>query len=125
MTKPKPGEAGFTAANGSSVPNKGSSIIPARTEEGDDLTTEWKDGPVEMPILSTKKRTHGGKGLWYHEQGGSIINPNRGIKSDFVETNGVYFIQLLVPTCLTQTGHPPPKAPPEIQGFVWPGVASN
>ena len=125
VTKPKAGDKGFTAANGANVPNRGSAIIPARTAEGDDMTAEWKDADVELPILSTKRRTQGGKGVWYHEHGGSVINPNRAIKSDFVESGGVYVIKLLVPKCLTQKGHPPPKAPPAAQGFTGPGAASN
>ena len=78
-----------------------------------------------MPIRSTTIRTQGGKGVWYHETGGSIVNPMKGIKPDFVESGDVYFIKLLVPKCMTTKGHPPPKGPPNSQGFVWPGVAGH
>ena len=103
--------------------NKGSATIPARTVEGDDLTTEWKDAEVAMPILSTKRRAQGGKGLWYHEEGGSLINPQRCIKSEFVESEGVCFIKILVPKSMTQRGHPPPRGPPKLQGFAGQGAA--
>ena len=122
VSQPGPNEKGFTAANRSTVPNLGSALIPARTIEGDDLTTNWKNADVAMPILSTKKRAIGGKGIWYHEHGGSLVNPKKGINSEFVESGGVYFIKILVPKTLTQKGHPPPKAPPKAQGFVWPGA---
>ena len=75
-----------------------------------------------MPIMSTKLRTLGGKGVWYHETGGSLVNPNRGIKSDFVESGGVYFIKLMVPKCLTKKGHPAPKGPPGCSGFAGQGA---
>ena len=42
VQKPKGADKCFTAANGTRVPNLGSAVIPARTQEGDDLTTEWK-----------------------------------------------------------------------------------
>ena len=122
IQKPSPGAKPFKAANGGTVPNLGSAAVQARTAEGDSLTINWKNAPVEMPILSTKLLTHGGKGLWYHEHGGSIVNPERCTKSDFIEAGGVYFIKLLVPKSMTKAGHPPPSGPPKCSGFVWPGA---
>ena len=78
-----------------------------------------------MPILSTKRWTHGGKSVLYHESGGSIINPSRGIRSDFIESSDVYFIKLMVPKTMTQRGHPPPKGPHTQEGLARPGVVGN
>ena len=125
IKEPRPGSRGFAAANGTTVADKGSAVIPARTLERDDITAEWKNADVAMPIMSTKKRTQGGKGGWYHETGGSIINPRAAIKSDFVESDGVYLMKILVPKSLTQKGHPPPKSKPPAQpGFAWQGAAA-
>ena len=114
----------FKVANGGTVPNLGSAAIQARTAEGNNLTMNWKHAPVDMPILSTKLLTHGGKALWYHETGGSIVDPNACSKSDFIEAGGVYLLKLLVPKSLTQKGHPPPSGPPPQSGFVWPGAVA-
>ena len=92
------------------------------TVAGDKLTIEWRHADVEMPILSTNRLSQGGKGLWYHEKGGSIVNPHQCTKSDIIEANGVNFIKLLVPKSMTQKGHPPPTCPPKCSGFVWPGA---
>ena len=122
INKPRPGARPFKVANGGTVPNLGHAAVKARTAEGEDLTINWKNAPVDMPILSTKLLSEGGKAVLYHEAGGSIINPNTCSKSDFIEANGVYFIKLLVPKAMTTKGQPPPTGPPPKSGFAWPAV---
>ena len=121
MKKPSPNAKGFKVADGSFVPDFGTADVPARTEEGDELAVQWKNAKVAMPILSTKKLTAGGKGLWYHETGGSIVNPARAIKSDFIESGDVYFIKLLVPRALRR-GNTKPDG--NAGGFARQGAAA-
>ena len=111
-------------ANGGTVPNVGDAAVTARTAEGQELTIQFKHADVEMQTLSTKRLANGGKHLWYHEHGGSIIDPEHCSKFDFIESNGVYVIKLFVPKSLTTKGHPPPTGPPPKSGFVWPAAAA-
>ena len=101
IRKPHPQSKGFKVADGSNAPDLGSAIVPARTAEGNNISIQWKNAQVAMPILSTKLLSTGGKGLWYHEHGGSIVDPQACTKSDFVESGGVYFIKLMVKRSLT------------------------
>ena len=122
VKEPQAGEKDFAAANGSKVRNLGSATIRAKTVEGDDITSDWKNAKVAMPIISTNKRTQGGKAVLYHETGGSLINPHNSIQSGFVESGGVYFIKLLVPKALVK--HKPDQGE-AAQGFAGQGAVSD
>ena len=125
VKKPHPRAQGFKVADGSHVPDRGSAELKARTQEGDNLTINWKNAPVAMPILSTNLLSKGGKAVWYHENGGSIVNPQASTKSDFVESGGVYFINILVPGSLTQKPQPQRRDERKQQpGFVRQGAAA-
>ena len=61
VRKPHPKAKGFKVADGSFVPDLGSVDVPARTQEGDNLSIQFKNAKVAMPILSTNRLAHGAK----------------------------------------------------------------
>ena len=69
VRKPHPKAQGFKVADGSNVADRGSADLPARTQEGEQLSIHWNNAKVAMPILSTNRLATGGKGVWYHEHG--------------------------------------------------------
>ena len=51
-----------------------------------------------MPILSTHELARNGHRIVYDEHEGYIINKQTGEITNFVQANGVQFLQLLVPS---------------------------
>ena len=94
---PVKGSKGFTCANGSKNPDKGSCIVPFKTIEGRAAAVQWKNAEVAMPILSTKELARNKRKVVYAEDEGEIIHPDGGDPSKFLAAHGVYFMKLLVP----------------------------
>ena len=69
---------GFQAADGKSIPHKGSVVTPMRVTEGDLGNATWKNAGVAMPTLGTKPMAHHEKELRGHEQDGVIADLKDG-----------------------------------------------
>ena len=79
----------FKTTNGGSVPNLCSAEVDARTAEGEDIAIVRSHADVEMQIPSANRLSQGGKGIWYHENGGPIIDHSKCTQSDLIEAGGV------------------------------------
>ena len=106
LEAPPAGARGFTCANGSTIPNKGTAVVPFRTDEGLKSAIQWKNADVELPILSTHELARNGRKLLYGEDGGDILHPDGKPNTHFVAAHDVYFMNMFVPQTYVQNKAP-------------------
>ena len=87
---PPKGHKGFTGAGGELIKHKGFVSTNVVTAEGDTRSVVWKNGDVEMPILSTNELARNGSKLEYDEHDGVIRNKRTGKETDLYAAEGDY-----------------------------------
>ena len=85
-------------ASGSNIPDLGTTVIPARTQEGLNTSIRWKNAKVAMPMLSTHEIARNKTSLEYFEDGGQIGCRNEHkVIAKFIQAAGVYFQKIYGP----------------------------
>ena len=102
VTPPPPGHKGWAGAEGSRIPHKGFVTTEVKTREQQHRTINWKNGNVDLPILSTHELARNGNRLEYDEDDGVIRNKKTNETTGFMSSAGVYWLPLLVKKDLTR-----------------------
>ena len=91
----------YVGATGDTTPNMGEAVITFQTADGQMKQAVFQNAAVGMPILSVTNLTNEGNDVLFSKHGGYILHLDSGKKTPFVKRLGVYFVQLKVPTEIT------------------------
>ena len=123
ITQPAKGAPAFKTANGGTVPNLGSTVVPFVTQEGQHKQVHWTHADVAMPIRSTHELARNDGELRYREDSGKIVNLLSNEETAFISAGWVYFLKMMVPkkfttkTVLRPMGVVAEGDPHQLQGF--------
>ena len=70
--------------------------------DGQPVTIKLSELPVQCPILSVRKIVKRGNRVAFQYQGGYIVHKATGRKNNFVDNDGVYFVRMKLPGCITK-----------------------
>ena len=106
VDKPPEDHKGFTCAGGTTIPHKGTTVVPFKSTEGNSAAVKWKNAEVAMPILSTHELARNGRSVEYQELGGKVKDPKNNASMNFIMAHDVYFMKMLIPKAYTE----PPRS---------------
>lgn len=98
----------YTAANGTTMPNKGEKAVTFQTREGHHCLLKMQVTDVQKPLLSVSRVCDSGHRVVFHSQGGYIQHETTGQVTHFYRDNNVYRMEVMPMECPTS-------------GFTWQG----
>ena len=94
----------YVCADGGKIPNLGAKDVRSVTDNGGKLNVRLQVTQVDRPLLAVSKAVDAGHEVVFTNKGGFITHGATGCKTPFVKKNGVYTLNLWVPTSTKSGG---------------------
>ena len=96
----RPSTTRMSTANGEELKSRGTLGVAARSAEGYDMSQNFEDTDVDMPIMAvTEVSQCGSKGshVNFRKDDGAVVNLQNQGSSCFIKRKGVFFMKICVP----------------------------
>jgi hypothetical protein len=88
----------YVTADGMRIPNLGEKRVHGTTTSGSPLNVKFQVTQVEKPLMAVSKLVDAGHTVQFNENGGQIVNNRSGRITEFRRKDGVYVLDMWVPT---------------------------
>ena len=88
----------YVCADGGKIPNLGEKRVHGLLTSGSTLDVVFQVTQVDRPHLAVSKLAKAGHKVVFEGAGGYVLNGVTGDKQDFLLTNGIYILDMWVPT---------------------------
>lgn len=81
LTRNRPSEARMATASGQELKSRGTFKIQAKTSEGQDVSPDFEDTDVDMPIIAVNDISHDDMEVIFRQDNGELIDGSTGRSS--------------------------------------------